>query len=203
MKNKNKKQCFLILLCLLEFTIPVFSQQPLTISIFNESTTIPYSTLFNTPVHPGVQIGTEFDWREGKHFRLYPILSLGYMFHQKLFQGLYFNAEIGLDYKTSFGLNIKSKIGMGYLHTFTTQQEFQFQKGKYSENPDQGNSRLMPSFTLGLGYNLQPQNSHSPEIFMLYQSWLEFPYSPGFIPLMSHTSFHIGTKFYPFKNDEK
>jgi hypothetical protein len=32
---------------------------------------------------------------------------------------------------------------------------------------------------------------------VLYQSWLEYPYSPGFIPLMSHTSLQVGTKFYP------
>jgi hypothetical protein len=203
MKRKNLKQCLLILLFLPGFSISGYTQQPVTLSVFNESTAIPYATFFNTPVHPGVQIGTEFGWKEGKHFRLYPSVNIGYMFHQKLFQGLYANAEIGLDFKTAFGLNLKSKIGLGYLHTFTTQQEYQFGNGKYSNGPDGGNPRIMPSFTLGLGYDLQPKSSSSPEIFVLYQSWLEFPYSPGFIPLMSHTNFHIGTKFYPFQKFSK
>ncbi len=175
----------------------IWSQQPVTLSIFNESTAVSFHDLVNTPVHPGVQIGTEFNWKENRHFRLYPSISIGYMFHRKLFQGLFANLELGLDYKTSFGLNLKSKIGLGYLHTFSTQQEFQFEGGKYSSGRDKGNSRLMPSFTSGLGYRLSPERSESSEIFVLYQSWLEYPYSPGFIPLMAHTNLHLGFKFYP------
>jgi len=203
MKRKNLKQCVLILLFLPLFSITGYTQQSVTVSVFNESTTIPYTTFFNTPLHPGVQIGTEFGRKAGKHFRLYPSVNVGYMFHRGLFQGFYANAEIGLDYKTAFGFNLKSKIGLGYLHTFTTQQEYQFSDGKYSSGPDVGNPRIMPSFTLGLGYDLQPKSSSSPEIFVLYQSWLEFPYSPGFIPLMSHTNLHLGTKFYPFQKISK
>ena len=121
------------------------------------------------------------------------------MFHNNLFQGIYANLELGFDYKFDFGLNIKSSLGIGYLHTFTTQQEFRFENGAYVAKADRGNARIMPSFSLGMGYRLKPSDSQSTEIFVMYQSWLEFPYSPGFIPLMSHNSFHIGSKFYPFK----
>ncbi len=184
-------------------TNSLWSQQPVTVSFFNESTTVPYTTFLNDPIHPGVQVGTEFEWKENRHFRLYPSVSIGYMFHKKLFQGLYANVELGFDYKTSFGLNLKTKIGVGYLHTFSTQQEFQFDEGSYKSRTDSGNSRVMPSFTTGLGYRLQPKKANSPEIFVLYQSWIEYPYSPGFIPLMSHTNLHIGAKFYPFHKKEK
>ncbi len=179
------------------------AQQPVTLSIFNESTSVPYTHLVNTPIHPGIQVGTEFNWKESKHFRLYPSISIGYMFHRKLFQGIYANLELGLDYKTSFGLNLKSKIGLGYLHTFSTQQEFQFEDGNYVSRRDTGNPRLMPSITTGLGYRLSPKENDSAEIFLLYQSWLEYPYSPGFIPLMSHTSLHLGARFYPFEKKKQ
>ncbi|MEM6540229.1 MAG: hypothetical protein AAF634_03665, partial [Bacteroidota bacterium] len=99
---------------------------------------------------------------------------------------------------TSFGINLKSKIGIAYLHTFSTQQEFQFEDGEYRSGRDKGNSRFMPSFTTGLGYRLHPTERNSSEIFLLYQSWLEYPYSPGFIPLMAHTNLHLGVKLYPF-----
>ena len=181
----------------------VRAQQPVTISVFSEATTIPFTTFLNTPIHPGVQVGTEFEWKEGHHFRLYPAVNAGYMFHRKLFQGFYANVELGFDFKTSFGLNLKSKLGLGYLHTFTTQQEFQLQNGHYESKRDNGNSRIMPSITLGIGYDLLRNDPYSPEIFILYQSWLEYPYSPGFIPLMSHTSFHLGGKFYTSKNKTK
>lgn len=176
------------------------AQQPLTISLFNESTSIPYTAFFNTPIHPGIQAGTEFKWKTGKHVALYPTVNVGYMFHRNLFQGLYVNIELAFDVKTNFGLNVKSRLGLGYLRTFTTQQEYDFSEGHFKSSADKGNSRLMPSFTLGLGYNLKSADPSSPEIFVLYKSWIEYPYSPGFIPLMSHTDVHLGVKLYPFKN---
>ncbi len=179
------------------------AQQPLTLSLFNEATTIPFTTFINNPIHPGMQAGTEFNWKESRHFRFYPTINIGYMFHRNLFQGLYANAELGMDYKLNFGLNIKSKIGIGYMHTFTTQQEYQFKNGVYESKADRGNPRLMPSLTFGLGYTLDRENARSPEVFALYQSWIEYPYSPGFIPLMSHTSLHVGVKVYPFENKNK
>jgi hypothetical protein len=181
----------------------LWAQQPVVVSFLNESTTIPYTTFLNDPIHPGVQIGTEFNWKESRHFRLYPSVSIGYMYHKKLFQGLYSNLELGFDYKTFFGLNFKTKIGLGYLHTFSTQQEFQFHDESYKSQRDLGNSRLMPSIIVGLGFRVQQKKENSPEIFVLYQSWVEYPYSPGFIPLMSHTNLHLGVKFYPFNKRTK
>ncbi|UOY08000.1 hypothetical protein L0P88_05465 [Muricauda sp. SCSIO 64092] len=198
-----KTMQFAVMCCILFFGQNSWSQRPVTLSIFNESTAVPYDHLITAPIHPGIQIGTEFHWKESKHFRLYPSISIGYMFHRKLFQGVYANLELGLDYKTSFGLNLKSKIGLGYLHTFSTQQEFQFDNGGYRSGRDKGNSRLMPSFTTGLGYRFNPKKNDSSELFLLYQSWLEYPYSPGFIPLMAHTNLHLGLKFYPFEKNER
>lgn len=171
---------------------------PLRITLGNEATAIPFSRVFTTPVHPAIQIGTEFEWRESEYFRLSPAVNIGYMFHKHLFQGAYINGELGFDYKTGFGLNLKSAFGLGYLRTFATQQEFQFKDGQYKDGEDTGNSRIMPSLSLGLGYDLDPSAVKSTELFVMYQSWLEYPYSPGFIPLMLHTTLHIGFKFYPF-----
>ncbi len=172
---------------------------PVKISVGNEATAVPFSQIVTSPIHPALQVGTEFDWRESDHFRLYPTVNIGYMFHKNLFQGLYINGELGFDVKFDFGLSLKSALGIGYLHTFTTQDEYQFKNGRYVNGRDKGNSRFMPSFTVGLGYRLQPGDYQSTELFLLYQSWLEYPYSPGFIPLMSHTNLQFGSKFYPFK----
>ncbi|WP_367389447.1 hypothetical protein [Lewinella sp. LCG006] len=196
-------KCYFLQLTTVTFlwlmTSQLNAQQAVTVSVFNESTTIPFTTFINSPLHPGVQVGTEFEGHVKNHFRLYPSITVGYMFHKKLFQGLYADANIGVDYQTGFGVNIKTKLGLGYLHTFTTQEEYQFNGSTYESKGDRGNARVMPSFTIGLGYNLQKNNPLSTEIFFLYQSWIEYPYSPGFIPLMSHTNIHFGTKFYPSK----
>lgn len=192
-----------ILLVLLVSSVMLYGQQesmPVTISVFNEATTIPFTEFLSIPIHPGFQMGTEFAGKTKNHWRLYPSISIGYMFHKKLFQGIYINADVGVDYQTKAGINIKSKLGFGYLHTFATQQEFQFNGNHYESKADRGNVRIMPSLTFGLGYKLDRSNPQSTELYLLYQSWVEYPYSPGFIPLMTHTNLHLGTKLYPFKS---
>lgn len=177
-----------------------WSQPAITASVFNESTSIPYTRFFTTPVHPGVQLGAEMPWRENNRLALSPALNIGYMFHQKLFQGLYLNLEMGLDIKTGFGLRFKSKLGLGYLHTFSTGSTYRQVNGEWEQGGSRGNARLMPALTLGLGYDLKPASARGTEVFVLYRSWLEYPYSPGFIPIMSHTDLSLGFKFHPFNS---
>lgn len=169
---------------------------PVTVSVFNESTAIPFTKFITTPVHPGVQAGSGFSYRERKHTHLFQTINIGYFFHTKLNYVFFINTELAYDYKFHFGLNIKTSIGIGYLHSFTTQKEYQFQNGSYKSGRDKGNSLAMLSLGTGLGYRLQKSNLYSPEIFMMYQSWAEYPYSPGFIPVMTHTNLQLGTKFF-------
>lgn len=169
---------------------------PVTISVFNEATAIPFTKFATTPVHPGVQIGSGFTHKERKHGHLFQSFNIGYIFHSKLFHGFFINTELGYDYKFNFGLNIKTSVGIGYMHSFRTQKEYQFKNGSYESRPDKGNGRATFSLGTGLGYRLQKKNKYSPEIFMMYQGWAEYPYSPGFIPVMTHTNLQLGTKFF-------
>ena len=44
---------------------------PINVSLFNESTAIPFTRFITTPVHPGIQVGTEFDYNRKSHTRLF------------------------------------------------------------------------------------------------------------------------------------
>jgi hypothetical protein len=173
------------------------------VAVSNEATAIPYTRFFTAPVHPCFQAGTEYQYKSGPHFELYQTANLGYIYHNHLYQGVYLNTGIGYDYKFDFRLNLKGMFELGYLHTFTTQDEYQFKEGEYVNGTDRGNARLMPMISVGAGYILSKDDPASPEIFLLYKSWIEYPYSPGFIPMMSHINLEIGCKFYPFGSHEK
>ncbi len=172
------------------------AQMPINISLMNEATAIPFTKLITTPVHPAIQAGSGFFYKQTQHSNLFQTVNIGYIFHSKLYHGVFINTELGYDFKFSFGLNIKGAIGLGYLHTFSTHKEYQFKNGTYESVPDKGNGRLMPSISTGLGYRVQKANLYSPEIFMMYQGWAEYPYSPGFIPVMTHINTQIGAKFF-------
>jgi len=173
----------------------VAQSPPLVVaSLFNESTSMPYTRFVTTPVHPGIQLGTEFKLREGRGGRMYLGAHGGYFHHDHLAQGFYLGSELGYAYRTAIGTSVGASLGLGYLRTYVTGPEFVFANGSYHRRPDTGNGRMMPSFSLEIGQHLRKEH-YAPQLFVRYQTWLEYPYSPGFIELMSHTSLHVGYRF--------
>ncbi|MBL7963638.1 MAG: hypothetical protein JNM31_07310 [Flavobacteriales bacterium] len=166
----------------------------LSISLFNQSTAIPYTRFFTTPVHPGIQVAAELDLNERPRGRAFTGAHLGYFFHNHLAQGFYIGADLGYETRTTIGISFAGMLGLGYLRTYATKPEFILQNGIYQQERDRGNGRIMPSLSLETGYYLRPDR-HSSQFFIRYQSWLEYPYSPGFIELMSHISLHVGVRF--------
>jgi len=188
-----------ILTVILLVPILLFGQTksvPVNISVFNEATAVPYSRFITTPIHPGIQIGTEFNFKTKKHGRLFQTANLNYFYHNYLNQGIGITTELGYEYRLSFGLAFEGLLGVGYLHTFATTEEFVFKDGQYEKKADIGNSRLYPTLSLDVGYYFRKSDITSPKIFLRYQSWAEYPYSPGFIPLMTHINLHLGIKFF-------
>ena len=57
------------------FPLLIFGQKskpiPVNLSIFNEATAIPFTQAFSTPIHPGLQIGTEFNLKSKHSARLF------------------------------------------------------------------------------------------------------------------------------------
>ncbi|MBN2175652.1 MAG: hypothetical protein JW731_16095 [Bacteroidales bacterium] len=183
------------------FSIPLFlfgqeKSIPVIISLFNESTAIPYTRFFTTPIHPGIQAGTEFNYKVNEHSRLFQTANISYFYHNYLAQGIGLNSELGCEYRLKSGLAFEGLLGIGYMHTFATTEEFAFSDGKYQKKTDKGNARLYPSFSIDIGYYLKKQENSGPKLFLRYQSWVEFPYSPDFIPVMTHINLHLGVKFF-------
>lgn len=174
---------------------------PINISLFNEATAIPFTRFITLPIHPGIQIGTEFNYTEDEHFRLFQTANISYFYHNHLNNGIGINSELGYELRTNFGLSFSGLLGIGYMHTFAVAEEFTFSDGQYKMKADEGNPRLYPSISLGINYYLRKAETNSPQIFIRYQSWAEYPYSPGFIPVMTHINFHVGAKMFIKKSN--
>lgn len=169
---------------------------PVNISIYNESTAIPFTRFVTTPIHPGMQLGTEFDYKSKVHSRLFQTANVFYFYHNYLSQGVGINTELGYEYRLKSGLAFSGLLGVGYMHTFATTEEFSFSNGRYEKKRDKGNARLYPSLSIDMGYFLKKAEKNSPKIFIRYQSWAEYPYSPDFIPVMTHINLHLGARFF-------
>jgi len=168
--------------------------QRMSFSLYDQSTAVPFTRFFTTPMHPGIQVAAEFDLNDRPRGRFFTAAHLGYFYHAHLAQGFYVGGDLGYETRFKFGLSLAGMLGAGYLRTYVTQPEYIFQNGSYVRRPDKGNGRLMPSISLETGYYFKPERN-STQLFVRYQSWLEYPYSPGFIELMSHINLHLGVRF--------
>ncbi|MBN2523004.1 MAG: hypothetical protein JXB24_06995 [Bacteroidales bacterium] len=169
---------------------------PVNFSLFNESTAVPFTRFITVPVHPGIQIGTEFNYKNKEFSRLFQAVNIGFFYHNFLALGVGLNTELGYEYRLKPGLAFTGLLGVGYMHTFATTEEFTFTNGQYTKKTDKGNARLYPSLAIDAGYYLKKNSSTGPKIFLRYQAWAEYPYSPGFIPVMTHINLHVGAKFF-------
>ncbi len=61
MPDMSKPILISIILVLNSFMV---ISQPVSISLLNESTAIPYTRFITTPIHPGIQFGTEADLKQ-------------------------------------------------------------------------------------------------------------------------------------------
>lgn len=170
------------------------AQQPITISVFNESTSMPFSIPRFNPLHPGIKIGTEFPVYENHSNKTFFSINLRYIFHKNLYKAIVVSFEVGYDHKINYGGNLKAGAGIGYMHSFGVRDEYRFNDNGYKLNRDKGNSRFLSSISLGLGHRFNPNDFDSDEVFFLQEYWLEIPYSPGFIPIMSHSNSLLGAK---------
>ncbi len=147
-------------------------------------------------MHAGGQIGSEYNYKSSERSRLYQTLHLSYFYHRHLTQAISLQTDIGYEYRLRMGLSMSALFGLGYMHSFATAAEYLLVDGQYVRKADKGNARLAASLSLEVAYYLRPSQPNSARIFLRYQSWVEYPYSPDFIPLMTHINLHLGFAFF-------
>ena len=89
----------LLLLILLKDEKLLAQKLPLKISLFNEATAIPFTKFVTKPIHPGIQIGTEINYKNKQKIRFYQTGNLCYFYHNKLNQGIGIYSEFGSEIK--------------------------------------------------------------------------------------------------------
>ena len=184
---------------LIYVNLNVYAQKkpvPVTISVFSEATAVPFTVLPLKPLHPGISAGTELNYMHKRRNRLFQSLQLSYYYHQYLNQAVTLQTELGYEYRSGIGMAASAMLGIGYMRNFRTATEYSFDNGSYTGKWGSGVGRLTPSFSVECAYYLQKFDRYSPKLFVRYQSWAEYPYAPGFIPLMTHVNMHFGTKIF-------
>lgn len=167
---------------------------PVSISVFNESTAVPFTRFLPTPLHPGIQAGVSRQWNRSQKHYLYQTASLSYFYHRHLYQASTLSTELGYDFRFPFGLNLKALFGVGYMLAMNTQEVYEFREGGYVSTANSLMSKFQTTLSLGLGYRILKDREGSPEVFFLYQAGVIYPFSADFIPVMAQANVHLGVK---------
>lgn len=172
---------------------------PIGISVFNNATHLPFSTLFPTPIHPGVCLSRYLYYGDDElQNGMYQTFNVGYFYHRYAQHALQLYSEIG--YRITPGwtkIGIEAQLGLGYLHAFPDIGSFTLNKdGTYIQEQNFGRSQLMGGLSLGITYDPAIKGLKHMRLFLHYQGWLQYPFVNEYIPILPNTAFHLGGIYY-------
>lgn len=179
------------------------SQRSISVSVFNNATKLPvssFSAVWNQPLHPGICAGYEFQFQDSSHW--FHSINAGFYYHQFAQAGiqLFYNLRHRREISPHFTWD--ASFLAGYLHAIPlTEQAKLNSDGEYEIKNGLGRPQAMFGFQAGISYLVKGLKS-KPSLFLQYHVWLQFPFVPGYVPLLPNGSVHFGMRF-PFNPDPK
>lgn len=196
-----KKLFWLIILLNYINLEPLFGQDkkiPLSISIFNNGTSLPgtgYLGVFSKTIHPGITLGTYHLYHTGQKHEFFQTFKAGYYYHRFVQHGIQLYSEAGYRYLTQSGIYGEALLGAGYLHSFPNMEVFVFKDGRYVKKRNFGKPQFMISTEVGGGYDLEARCKIPLRVFLLYQFWMQTPFVNKYVPLLPNTALHLGVRY--------
>lgn len=185
--------------CALQAVAQDARRLPLVVSAYTVNTQLPGGRV--TPIHPGLQAGTEFRYNRSEKNQWFQTAKLGVYYHKYSQTGIQLYSEIGYRRALWKGLGAELRLGAGYLHAISDLQAFELVNGQYERKRSFGRPQVMGSAAFGIGYRLSSAPD-APRIFLDYQFFLQMPFVKSYVPLLPNTALHAGVAF-PFFNRTK
>lgn len=195
---------FPIFIFLVSFSLIVFSQKHklarISIAITTLHTDLPFGSfgkLFTEEFHPGIEIGTGFNWKIKPKHEWFETFKLGYSYQRFVQHTIPFYSEFGYrhNFLKTFAANVA--LGAGYLHAISAEKVFKLEKdGTYKKKTNVGRSQAMASFSVGIDGKI---SSSGAKLFLNYQQRLQFPFIRSYVPLLPTNMMMLGVQF-PFKS---
>lgn len=169
-------------------------QFPLELSFFNHAVTMPFDGIVMSPLHPGISIGTEYGYTEGRLGRIFQNLHVGYYHNKYNAKALFLKTEGGYRYTTGIGLFGEFSLGLGYLHSFHPREIFAMNaQGEYEQVKDKGKAAVIFLGALGIGYDFSCRVGWPVSLFIRFQPFIQTPYSIE-SSLLPQSMVHFGVR---------
>jgi hypothetical protein len=170
-----------------------------SIAFTNNHSAYPFSSfsqLLAGTWHPGVELGTGFNWSVKKKHDWYQEFKLGYFYHQFIQHGIPLYTNFGYRYKFSQHWRAQAGLGLGALFSFPDHDRYKLNSNGNYEKISGVRLQGMFVFNLGAGYQFARTKKHPLEAFITYQQRIQTPYVPNYVPLLPYNSLMFGLKWY-------
>lgn len=168
-----------------------------SIALTNNHSAYPFSSfskLVTGEWHPGVEIGTGFNWSERKKHDWYQDVKLGYFNHQFIQHGIPLYTNFGYRYKFSKHFTAQGGIGAGMLLSIPDHKRYKLDNEGNYEAHNKVRLQGMFVFNVGAGYRFALNKKYPLETFITYQQRIQTPYVPSYVPLLPYNSLMLGVK---------
>jgi hypothetical protein len=190
----------LTMILLLLIVIPGESKpRELWITFFSEAITFPSFRLFRIPIHPGISFGMAILTKQKNNHEHTFTIECGYFYAELTGHTFILFPEYRWELiirKVVMGTD----IGLGYKHNIFARPVYKRIDRQYKKIIDWGSPQLMLPIGLKIGYIF----SHEIKVYIQYRSIGAFPFNlKGGLPIIPHTTFHIGVSFPVFFKNHK
>lgn len=192
-KAKIKFSSYIAAVLLIVLASPSYAQvkpKTLRVSFLNQTIGLPSRKLTQLPIHPTLNIGTDFRVKTGKHWQR----SLGidaYYYYQRAFeQAFMLDATYRLGYKCSFGLQTNLTTAIGYKHAVLLGDKYQLVDGEFQEVSHFGKAQFNTKIGLGLEYPITETYTITTD----YKVMAVAPFGDRILPFSVNTFLGAGLK---------
>ena len=171
---------------------------PLTVTFNTHAYSWPFVQSLVTPIQPGVKIGTEYVYSAGNAHMLLQSVNMGWFRNSDFLDAYCLNSYFTYRYTLPYQLFFDAGIGAGYLHRRHAREVFKLNdQGVYESKTDWGSSAVQVGLNLGAGYNFRV-NQKQLSLLVNYEFFINYPHVKGDVPLLPHSLYHVGFRYYPF-----
>lgn len=150
-----------------------------------------FSRLFTEDLHPGLEIGTSFNWVTKRKHDWFQTIQFGYSYHRFIQHSIALYSEGGYRYKFIKSFSAEAKLGAGYLHAIPTGKIFKLENGAYEKKANLGRPQALVALTFNIQKRLSPAG-HA--VFIQYQQRLQLPFIKSYVPLLPSNMLMAGIK---------
>jgi hypothetical protein len=188
-KSKTVLVCKTLFLFLILSPLIGKAQKNLKVSLINEAVSLPMLRVLQTPIHPGVSIGTDFLVKSRNHWQSTLGADFAFFHHRLSENAVMLDATYALGYRFGFGLQPKLMAALGYKHTLAAGEVYALENGVYEKVTYWGKAQFNAKVGFGLEYALNKKYSLTTD----YKTMLVLPYSQK-LPFSLHTLLSAGIK---------